>query len=181
MRAGDIFRRRAPLVAIFPTHRALGEALDHVLDLGLGDVLDIGHAALIACDERGEVQTVNNNVTPREGLYSGMTLGATIAGLVMLQLGALELPKVAGIAALALSLLLGAGIGGALGQMVAALVGFGFDPDLLRSIERRLQPGQVALLLQVRPRHIPLLRRELNALEPPAALREHDGDPPVRL
>lgn len=159
----ETLRRRTTLVAVFKTQRALVETLDHLLGLGLDDVLDIGHAALITRDEQGAVVTVNNNVTPREGLFSGAALGATIGGLTMLLLGAGDLPKAAAALSVAAGLLLGGMIGAALGRLVAHLVGFGYEPDLLRDLERQLQPGQVALLLRVRAPSVPLLRRELGA------------------
>jgi len=159
----ETLRRRTTLVAVFRTQRALVEALDQLLGLGLDDVLDIGHAALITRDEQGAVVTVNNNVTPREGLFSGAALGLTIGGLTMLLLGAGDLPKAAAALSVAAGLLIGGGIGAALGRLVARLAGFGYEPGLLRGVEQQLRPGQVAVLLRVRPPSVPLLRRELGA------------------
>ncbi len=157
----ETLRRRTTLVAVFQTQRALVETLDHLLGLGLDSALDIGHAALITRAEQGTIVTVNNNVAPREGLLSGAALGAAIGGLVMLLLGAGDLPKAAAALSVATGLLLGGLIGAALGRLAAHLIGFGYEPGLLCDLERQLQPGQVALLLRVRASNVALLRREL--------------------
>ena len=148
-------------MAIFETRRALVEVLDRALASGLDDVLNIGHAALLTCDEQGELVTIDNSVNPREGAFSGAMLGITLGGLSMFLLGLLDRPDAAATLSLIASLLIGGLAGGVIGRAVARWVGFGFEPWLLHSVAQRLEPGQVALLLQVRPASVPLLRREL--------------------
>jgi len=163
MASGTLLRRRTTLVAVFETHRALVEVFDRALASGLVGVLDVGHAALITRDEQGEFVTINNNVSAREGVFSGAMLGLTIAGLSMFLLGALDGPDVAATLTLIASLLIGGVLGGAIGRAVAAMAGLGFAPALFSEIERTLSPGQVALLIRVRPASVPLVRRELGA------------------
>lgn len=156
------FHRRTTLVAIFETHRALIDVYDRALASGLDDVLDIGSAALVTRDERGEPVTINNSVTRRDGMFSGAMLGVAFGGLAVLLGGALvDLPEAAGALSLLVGVLLGGAIGALLGRAVAGMTRFGFEASLLRRVERQLQPGQVALLLQVRPSNLPVLRREL--------------------
>lgn len=163
MTSGALLRRRTTLVAIFETHRALVEVFDRALASGLDDVLNIGRAALITRDEQGDLVTINNSVSPREGVFSGAMLGITIGGLSMFLLGALDRPGAAATLSLIASLLIGGVVGGLIGRAVAGLAGFGFEPSLLSSVEQRLEPGQIALLIQVRPASVPLVRRELGA------------------
>lgn|GEM_PF-1247743 len=155
------FRRRTTLVAIFETHRALIDVFDRALASGLEDVLDIGSAALITRDEQGEVVTINNSVTRREGVLSGAMLGVAIGGLTVLLRAAPDPAEAAGALTLLAGVLLGGVIGALIGRMVAGMARFGFDAPLLSRVERQLQPGQVALLLLVSPSHVPVLRREL--------------------
>jgi len=163
MTSGALLRRRTTLVAIFETQRALVEVVDRVLASDLDDVLNLGHAALLARDAQGELVTIDNSVSPREGAFSGAMLGITLGGLSMFLLGVLDLPDAATTLSLIVSLIIGGLVGSAIGRAVARLVGFGFEPWLLNSVAQRLEPGQVALLLQVRPANVPLLRRELGA------------------
>lgn len=156
------FYRRATLVAIFETHRALIEVFDRALASGLDDALDVGSAALVTRGERGEPVTVNNSVTRRDGVFSGAMLGVAIGGLTVLLGGALiDLSDAAGALTLLAGVLLGGALGALVGRAVAGMARFGFDASLLRRVERQLQPGQVALLLQVRPASLPMLQREL--------------------
>lgn len=156
-----LFRRRTTLVAIFETHRALIEIFDRALASGFDHVLDIGSAGVVTRDQQGEVVTVNNSVTRREGIFSGAMLGVAIGGLGMLLAVAHDLPEAAGALALIAGVLLSGTLGALIGRAIAGMARFGFDPQLLRRVERQLQPGQVALLLQVRPSSLPVLRREL--------------------
>lgn len=163
MISGMLLRRQTTLVAVFETHRALVEVFDRALASGLANVLDVGHAALITRDEHDDIVTIDNSVSPREGVFSGAMLGITIGGLSMFLLGALDVRDAAATLSLIASLLIGGIVGGIIGRAIAGLAGFGFEPLLLHDIEQQLQPGQVALLLHARPSNLPLLRRELGA------------------
>ena len=121
------FRRRTTLVAIFETHRALIDVFDRALASGLEDVLDIGSAALITRDEQGEVVTINNSVTRREGVLSGAMLGVAIGGLTVLLRAAPDPAEAAGALTLMAGVLLGGVIGALIGRMVAGMARFGFD------------------------------------------------------
>ena len=104
---------------------------------------------------------VNNNVTAREGLISGGMVGAALAGLGAIQLGATILPGISATLAVLLLALVGALIGGGIGRLVAVRIVFGFDPAVLEKTAERLRAGEIALLLQVRTVNVPAIRDAL--------------------
>jgi len=161
----DLFRRRATLVAIFESRPALIAAMDRLLGEGLGSVLDIGHAALIVRTGGEPPAIINNNVTAREAWVAGAIGGAAMLALGCIQYGALDLPGPQAFLAVALAAAAGAAIGVLTGAVVANRVTFGFRDALLQSTAGELKPGQVALLVQVRPGHLPVLRAKLVALQ----------------
>lgn len=162
----DLFWRRTTLVVIFESRQTLIEAMDHLLAEGLGSLLDIGHAALIVrpASEQPAI-IINNNVTAREALVAGATGGAAMMALGCIQLGALGLPGPEAFLAIGIGAAAGAGIGAGIGALVANRITFGFRPSLLQMTARELAPGQVALLLQVRPAHLPVLRQKMVELK----------------
>jgi hypothetical protein len=107
---------------------------------------------------------VNNNVTSRDGLISGAMIGGSMLALGLIQLDALRLPDLEALAVISVTILLGCGLGGLIGQLVTRSIGFGFQPDLINRAARQLDAGEVILLLQVRHRDVSILERELVAL-----------------
>ncbi len=152
---------RIILVVVFESRRVMVAAMDDALAHGLGDLLDIGHAALIVRPADSAPVIVNNNVTAQEGTISGAMIGAALLALGVVQLGALDLPRAGAALAVAVSLLAGSALGGVIGRVTAGRVEFGFRPELLGNIATQLAVGEVALVLQVRQTHVPRIRDEL--------------------
>ncbi len=161
----DLLWRRTTLVAIFESRVALIAAMDRLLAEGLGGMLDIGHAALIVRTHGEPPAVINNNVTAREAWIAGAIGGATMLALGCLQLGALDLPSPEAFAAVALGAAAGALIGAGIGALVARWIPFGFQGTLLQSTAAELEDGQVALVLQVRPGHLAVLRQKMVDLQ----------------
>jgi uncharacterized membrane protein len=165
MNIRQLFRRRVILVITFESRDKLVEVMDRLLAQGFSNRLDMGHAALIEQKADGQPVIENNNVTSREGLISGAMIAAAILTLGVIQLGALRLPDLEALAAISVSILLGCGLGGLIGQCVTSSIGFGFQPDLLNSAARQLAAGEVVLLLQVRHQDVSILEQELVILK----------------
>src|SRR3989304_5357125 len=136
-------QHRITLVVVFDSLRALVEAMDDVLARGLGELLDIGHAAVIARPDESAPVIVNNNVTPQEGTISGAMIGASLMALGTVQLGALDLPRAGAALAVSLGILGGGALGGGIGRAVAERVEFGFRQELLDEIAGRRAMGEV--------------------------------------
>lgn len=161
----QLFRRRTILMITFESRDMLVEIMDHLLVRGMSDHLDIGHAALVEQTTSRQPIIVNNNVTSREGFISGAMIGASILTLGMIQLDALSLPEFEALLVISVSIVFGGGLGALIGQLVTASIGFGFQSDLLMSVARQLTPGEVVLVLQVRPKDASILEQELVTLK----------------
>ncbi len=159
----DLFRRKATLVLIFQSDRALMETMDQLSVTDLGHMLDFGHAALITGGE--EPMIVNNNVSVREGGLSGVMIGATLMMLGFVQFGALDLSKLGSIMAIGMAALMGGILGGLMGYLIAFLIGFGFSQALLAEVGSQLMSGEIALLLQMPERQITRLQAGLVDLQ----------------
>lgn len=144
-------RRRVDLIAVFESRAVLAATMDRMLAHGLLDLLDVGHSALIIVDENRQPLVVNNNVEPHEGRNSGAMLGAVLLTLGAVQGGVLDLPRLGAVLGVLLALLVGGGLGAAIGYGVARATRFGFAPVLLNDVSARLSASQVALVLQLRP------------------------------
>ncbi len=155
------FKRRAVLVVTFPSRRALHETIARLMSQGMGDDLDIGHAALISRSQDGGISVHNNSVTAREGWISGMMLGATIMALGAVQYGALDIHGAGAALVLGISFVSGGLLGSWIGYMAARWIGLGFEPALLQDIANRLADGEVVLVLQVRRTQAAALWTEL--------------------
>jgi uncharacterized membrane protein len=148
------------IVAVFPSRSVLTKALDHLMQL---KDLSIDHAAIVAKADDGEVVILDDNIGPDEGGIAGGTLGAAMAALGLVQLGALALPGIGAIIALGAGALVGGLVGQMTGRFAANLVDFGFRHDQIDALAHQLQAGHAALVMQVQNPQtaLPRLRDEL--------------------
>jgi uncharacterized membrane protein len=131
---------------VFPTRRALTRALDHINE---SQVIDIKRAAVVAKASSGEVVILDDDLSPDEGGIAGGTLGAAMAALGMVQLGALALPGVGPIIALGTSALVGGLLGNMTGRFAANLLDFGYKNEQIEGLSEQLQEGHPALILEI--------------------------------
>lgn len=143
------------IVAIFPSRMILTKALDHVMQL---DDFEVVHAAIVARARDGEIVILGDDLSADEGGITGGTLGAAMAALGMVQLGALALPGVGAIIALGAGALVGGLLGNVTGRFAANLVDSGFKTDQIESLAERLQAGHPALVLEIDEAHNALAR-----------------------
>jgi len=134
------------VVAIFPSRNTLTKALDHLM--ALKDI-HIEHAAIVAKANSGEVIVVDDDIGPDEGAITGGTLGAAIAALGVVQLGALALPGIGAIIAVGAAVLVGGLLGNVTGRFAANLLDLGFKADQVDNLSERLEAGHPALILEV--------------------------------
>jgi uncharacterized membrane protein len=148
------------IVAVFPSRSVLTKALDHVMEL---KDLSIDHAAIVAKADDGEVVVLDDTIGPDEGGIAGGTLGAAMAALGLVQLGALALPGIGAIIALGAGALVGGLVGQMTGRFAANLMDFGFRTEQIEALSHRLQAGHAALVMQVKNPQtaLPRLRDEL--------------------
>jgi uncharacterized membrane protein len=148
------------IVVVFPTRRALTRALDHLQE---AKVVDIKRAAVIAKAGTGETIILDDDLSPDEGGITGGTLGAAMALLGIVQLGALALPGVGPIIALGGSALVGGLLGNVTGRFAANLLDFGYKNEQIEALSERLQEGHPALVMEIKEpaQALETLRREL--------------------
>lgn len=148
------------VVAIFPSRVILTKALDHITHLTDFDFI---HAAIVARAKDGEIIVLGDDLSADEGGIAGGTLGAAMAALGLVQLGALTLPGVGPIIALGAGALVGGMIGGVTGRFAATLVESGFRIEQIDGLTEHIQSGHPALVLEVRDSRAALerLRHEL--------------------
>jgi uncharacterized membrane protein len=135
------------IVVVFPTRRALTRALDHLQET---KVVDIKRAAVIAKAGTGETVILDDDLSPDEGGITGGTLGAAMALLGIVQLGALALPGVGPIIALGGSALVGGLLGNVTGRFAANLLDFGYKNEQIEALSERLQEGHPALVMEIK-------------------------------
>lgn len=148
------------VVAIFPSRNTLTKALDHLMEL---KDLHIERAAIVAKANSGEVIVVDDDIGPDEGGITGGTLGAAMAALGMVQLGALAIPGIGAIIAIGAGALVGGLLGNVTGRFAANLLDSGFLSDQVQILSERLQAGHPALVMEVANVRaaLPRLRDEL--------------------
>jgi uncharacterized membrane protein len=153
------------LMLVLPTRGALIDLHDRLNEL---DYVRIKHAAVIARAETGEVQILDDDVTPDEGAIVGGTLGAMLGSLGVAGLGALLLPGVGALLAIGASALIGGLIGGATGGALAGLIDSGFNDDQVRQLATQLEAGKVASVyeLEADSDAIARLHTDLTAFQP---------------
>ena len=134
------------VVVVFPTRRALTRALDHLQET---ELVDIKRAAVVAKAGNGETVILDDDLSPDEGGIAGGTLGAAMAALGMVQLGALALPGVGTIIALGASAIVGGLLGNFTGRFAANLLDLGYKNEQIESLSEQLQEGHPALLLEI--------------------------------
>ena len=154
--AGDV------IVVVFPSRSILTKALDHLKTLR---DFEFEHAAIVAKANSGEVVILDDNVGPDEGGITGGTLGAAMAALGMVQLGALALPGLGPIIALGAGALVGGLVGNVTGRFAANLLDLGYRNEQIEALAEQLKAGHPALVLSVKDAHeaLPLLQREMTA------------------
>ncbi len=133
------------LVAIFPTRKALVQALDGIKEL---DGVDVHRLAVVVKAQTGELRIVEDDVSRNEGIMTGGAFGAALMALGMIQLGAMALPGVGGLIALGAGALAGGLLGGLTGRFAAYMLDLGFRREQIDALAARLQAGKPALMLQ---------------------------------
>jgi hypothetical protein len=138
------------IVAVFPSRAALTRALDKLMEVKTTRE-QITHAAIVAKAESGEVIVLDDDIGADEGGVAGGTLGAAMAALGMVQLGALAIPGIGAIIAVGAGALVGGLIGRFTGRVAAQLI----DKNATRNTEieglaENLRIGHPALVLEVR-------------------------------
>lgn len=161
------------VVAVFPTRVILTKALDYLMQL---DDLEFTHAAIVAKARDGEIVVLGDDLSADEGGIAGGTLGAAMAALGLVQLGALALPGVGPIIALGAGALVGGLVGRMTGRFAANLLDSGYRNDQIDKLANQLQSGHPALVLEVENASeiLPRLRDELRPYH--AELVEHVPD-----
>jgi uncharacterized membrane protein len=137
---------RGVIVAIFPTRRALTRAVNHLKE---NAIVNIQRAAIVAKAASGETVILDDDLSPDEGGVAGGTLGATMAALGIVQLGALALPGVGPIIALGASALVGGLLGNVTGRFAANLLDFGYHNQQIEALSHQLKEGHPALVLEI--------------------------------
>jgi len=153
---------RDVIVLVFPSRTALVRALEYLMER---DNFDIKRAALVAKAADGEIIILDDDISPDEGGIAGGTLGAAMAMLGIVQLGALALPGAGAIIALGAGVLVGGLLGNVTGRFAAILLDFGFKINQVDVLADQLQIGHPALVLELdnAQQILALLRRELKA------------------
>lgn len=135
------------IVVVFPTRRALTRALDHLHET---KVVEIKRAAVVAKASSGETVILDDDLSPDEGGVAGGTLGAAMAALGIVQLGALALPGVGPIIALGASAIVGGLLGNVTGRFAANLMDFGYKNEQIEALSEQLQEGHPALVMELK-------------------------------
>lgn len=148
------------IVAVFPSRAILTKALDRIMEL---DYLDVRYAAIVAQAKNGEVIILDDDISANEGAIAGGTLGAAITALGVVQMGALALPGIGPIIAIATGLLAGGMVGGLTGRLMANLFDFDYKDYKVETLSLQLQAGHPALVLEVGDGSsvLPMLRADL--------------------
>lgn len=148
------------IVAVFPSRAILTKALDRIMEL---DYLDVRYAAIVAQAKNGEVIILDDDISANEGAIAGGTLGAAMTALGVVQLGALALPGIGPIIAIATGLLAGGMVGGLTGRLMANLFDFDYKDYKIEALSLQLQAGHPALVLEVTDgvSILPMLRADL--------------------
>lgn len=154
------------ILAVFPSRAVLTEALDTLMERV--DTRDeIVHAAIVAKAESGEVIIVDDDIGADEGGIAGGTLGAAMAVLGMVQLGALAIPGIGAVIAIGAGAVVGAVIGRFTGRFAASLIDNNVRNADIEGLADNLREGQPALVLEVRdmPQTYEMFKRHLLALQ----------------
>lgn len=150
------------VVAVFPSRAVMLRALNHLTDT---ESILIKRAAVVAKAATGEFVVLDDDMSPNEGTLAGLVLGAAVAALGMIQLGAFTLPLFGAIFALIAAALVGALVGSLIGRFVAHLVDSGFPGEVFQALSQRLEEGHPALVIELAQPEVALakLRQALKA------------------
>ena len=138
--------KKGLLVAIFPSRSTLVRALQHLNTI---DEIEIKRAAIVAKAADGETIILDDDLSADEGGVAGGTLGAAMAALGMVQLGALALPGIGPVIAVGAGVLVGGLLGQVTGRFAANLLDFGFRNEQIEVLAEELTAGHPALVLEV--------------------------------
>lgn len=133
------------LVVIFPSRKVLVRALEHLNTL---DDIEIQRVAIVAKASDGETIILDDDLSADEGGIAGGTLGAAMAALGMVQLGALALPGIGPVIALGAGVLVGGLLGQVTGRFAANLLDFGFKNEQIKNLADELTAGHPALIIE---------------------------------
>lgn len=160
------------IVAIFPSRAVLTKALDRLMEQ---KQIKIEHAAIVAKAHSGEIVILDDEIGADEGGIAGGTLGASMAALGMVQLGALAIPGVGAIIAIGAGALVGALVGQITGRMAANLIDASFKNHQIEQLAMHLEAGRPALVLEVKNAHhvLTALRQELKPFRAEVVERLH--------
>jgi uncharacterized membrane protein len=134
------------LVIIFPSRKILIRALEHLNTL---DEIKINRAAIVAKAADGETIILDDDLSADEGGIAGGTLGAAMAALGLVQLGALALPGIGPVIAVGAGVLVGGLLGKVTGSFAANLLDFGFRNEQIENLSQELTAGHPALVIEV--------------------------------
>lgn len=134
------------LVAIFPSRKILLRALENLNSI---DDIAIHRAAIVAKAADGETIILDDDLSADEGGIAGGTLGAAMAALGLVQLGALTLPGIGPVIAVGAGVLVGGLLGKVTGSFAANLLDFGFRNEQIENLSQELTEGHPALVLEV--------------------------------
>ncbi len=152
------------VVAIFPSRAVLTKALDHITNVR--DVV-VKRAAIVAKAASGEMIVLDDDIGGDEGGLAGGILGMTLTGLGLAQFGALALPGILPVLALAFGMTIGGLTGWTIGKVAADFLDFGFKNSRIDALATRLQAGRPALVLEIMNDKVMLSRlmQELNLFQ----------------
>jgi uncharacterized membrane protein len=148
------------LVVIFPSRKILVRALEHLNTL---DGLNINRVAIVAKATDGETIILDDDLSADEGGIAGGTLGAAMAALGLVQLGALALPGIGPVIAVGAGVLVGGLLGKVTGSFAANLLDFGFRNEQIENLSQEVTAGHPALVIEVDDLKTvqPLIKKEL--------------------
>lgn len=155
----------AVIVATFSTQTALKRALDHLVE---SKIVNIKRAAVVAKAASGETIILDDDLSSAEGGTAGGTLGAAMAALGMVQLGALALPGIGTVIALGAGALVGGLLGNVTGRFAANLMDFGFRNEQIEALSGHLRKGHPALIIETESamkEALEQLRKELKSYQ----------------
>jgi len=153
----------AVIVATFPTQTALKRALNYLVE---SKAVIIKRAAVVAKAASGETIVLDDDLSMAEGGAAGGTIGAAMAALGMVQLGALALPGIGTVIALGAGALVGGVLGNVTGRFAANLLDFGFQNEQIEALSAQLREGHPALILETEASMKETLERLRKELKP---------------
>lgn len=134
------------VVAVFPSNNTLTRALDYLVE---NNIVDIKRAAVVSRAKDGETIILDDDLSPNEGALAGGAMGALMATVGVIQLGAFALAGVEPFIVLATGGIAGVLFGGVVGHYLANLIDVGFKNDEIEALSAQLKKGHSALMLEL--------------------------------